>query len=649
MVKFSSYISVAILILFGTLTACTPEEVIPEEENILATAWAAVTIDPVPTSTPIPTPTPVPPSVLSVCMGQEPSSLFLYGDASAAGSGIRQAIYDGPFDTTNGEVVPVILQQIPSLDNGDAELRPVQVQQGTIIMDAFGEWVSLQEGVRYRPSGCLSPDCALIYEGGESVPMDELVVRFHLMPNILWSDGNPLTADDSVFSFEVAQNLFGSALEMLRFTQSYSALDLQTVEWLSIPGYQGAYATHFFSPLPRHLWNILRSEEMLTSEISTRIPIGWGAYVIDEWISGDHITLSRNDNYFRIGDGLPKFDFLVFRFVDDAQAAVDALLVGECDYVDQTALTNVQIERLLELQENGLLKFHYQLSESWEQALFGIDSLQEDRLNLFAEKEARQAVAMCIDRQALVDELFMGQSDIPDSYLVADHTLFNSDVNIYEFNPSGALELLASIGWVDYDQNPDTPLTSVGIEGLPDGTVFEFDYLIPDDMERQQAAKIIKSSLAQCGIKANLDVQDWEQFLSPGPDGQVFGRTFEMTQFAWAESQTSACFLFKSEEISGPYPEFAKGWGGSNLAGYNNPEFDQACRTARNTLPDLDENRQAHYLAQTIFFDELPAIPLYWQPKLMAMRPDMCSVSSGREIVFNLAVVESFNYHEGCE
>jgi peptide/nickel transport system substrate-binding protein len=649
MLKYSSYIIVAILVLFGTLTACTPEEVIPEEENILATAWAAVTIDPVPTSTPIPTSTPVPPSVLSVCMGQEPSSLFLYGDASAAASGVRQAIYDGPFDITNGEVVPVILQQIPSLANGDAELRALQVQQGTIIMDAFGDWVSLQVGVSYRPSGCLSPDCALIYEGGQSVPMDELVVRFRLMPNILWSDGSPLTADDSVFSFEVAQNLFGNALEVLRFTQSYSALDLQTVEWLSIPGYQGAYATHFFSPLPQHLWNILRSDEMLTSDISTRMPIGWGPYVMDEWIPGDHITLSKNRNYFRIGDGLPKFDFLVFRFVDDAQAAVDALLVGECDYVDQTALTNAQIERLLEAQDNGQIKFSYQLSESWEQALFGINSLQEDRLDLFVNKEVRQAVAMCIDRQALVDTLLIGQSAIPDSYLIADHVLFNSDVNRYEFNPMGALELLASVGWVDYDQNPATPLTSAGIENLPDGTDFEFDYLIPDDTERQQAAEIIQASLAQCGIKANLDVQDWEQFLSPGPDGQVFGRTFDMTQFAWAESQTPACFLFMSEDIPGPYPEYAKGWGGSNLAGYSNPELDQACRTARHTLPDLDENRQAHHLAQSIIFDELPAIPLYWQPHLMAMRPDMCSVSSSNEMVYNLAQVEAFDYHEGCE
>jgi hypothetical protein len=66
-------------------------------------------------------------------------------------------------------------------------------------------------------------------------------------------------------------------------------------------------------------------------------------------------------------------------------------------------------------------------------------------------------------------------------------------------------------------------------------------------------------------------------------------------------------------------------------------------------LPDLDQSRQAHYLVQNLFFDELPALPLYWQPKLMAMRPDMCLISIDQEMDYNLSKVELFDYRNSCE
>lgn len=648
MFKSPYYIIVALLI--GTLTACAPKDVPTpnaDDEDIVATAWAAVTIPP--TDTPIPTPTPEPPSILTVCMGHEPSSLFMFADTSASARGIRQAIYDGPYDINNGRVDPVILQQIPSLENGGAELHPVEVQPGTVIMDAFGNWASLQEGTSYRPSGCLSEACAQVYTGDQSASMDELIVRFELLPGISWSDGSPLTTDDSVFGFEIAKKILGNKSAVIRFTQTYLLVDEQTVEWRGIPGFQGAYSTNFFSPLPRHLWGNMTAEELLTSDLSTRTPLGWGPYTIVEWTPGDHITLNRNENYFRAGEGLPGFDHLVFRFVGNGQDAIDALLVGECDYVDHTALDYEHLPRLLEVQSNGHAETVIQQSGAWEQAVFGIASLNEDRLDLFSQEEVRQAIAMCIDRQAIVDQLFAGYVDSPDTILSPEHVQHNPDVASYAYDPEEALKLLASVGWVDYDQDIATPLTSIGIPGLADGTEFEFDYLVPVDDYRQEAAGMITESLAQCGIKANLEIQEWDQFLSPGPEGSVFGRRFDMTQFAWDESQPIPCFLYLGEEIPGPSPDFERGWGGVNLAGYINSEFDQACRTALTTLPDSAENQQANDATQEIFADDLPSLPLYWIPTFSAMRTDMCLGSFDGERDFNLAMIEFMNYGKNCE
>ncbi|MFN2236580.1 MAG: ABC transporter substrate-binding protein, partial [Anaerolineales bacterium] len=278
-------------ILVGTLTACNGQEptqlpgalVSPELPTAIETLSTEPSIKLTPTETPLP------PRVLSVCLGPEPSSLFLYGDTTSAAQSIRQAIYDGPFDIYNYQVEPVILEKIPSFADGDAFLRPVEVLPGTLILDNDGNWVALSEGVTYRPAGCTQADCALTYAGEDPVEMDELVAQFRLLPGIEWSDGVPLTAHDSVYAYQVLKELYaGVPSELIRYTRQYLAQDELTIEWVGIPGYQSAYQMHFFSPFPQHLWGSLAPTDLLTSEISTRTPLGWGPYVIDEWVSGDH-------------------------------------------------------------------------------------------------------------------------------------------------------------------------------------------------------------------------------------------------------------------------------------------------------------------------------------------------------------------------
>ncbi|MGB6421536.1 MAG: hypothetical protein WBF05_06835, partial [Anaerolineales bacterium] len=199
---------------------------------------------------------PIPPRVLTICLGSEPQSLFLYGDSSTAARNVWEAIYDGPVDVSNFEKSGVILEGLPSGANGGVFFEPLQVQVGNLGVDAEGNMANLNEGVVYLPSGCGGKTCALTYSGPDPVQMDQLVVRFRLQTKVLWSDGEPLTAGDSQYSYEVAASLFpGARSEIVAHTQSYTALDSETVEWRSSPGYRMSdYASTFFPPLPRHAW-----------------------------------------------------------------------------------------------------------------------------------------------------------------------------------------------------------------------------------------------------------------------------------------------------------------------------------------------------------------------------------------------------------
>lgn len=636
-------VCLAALLLLGacnTPPPPTPAPVIPSP-----------TAEEIPVAAATPTATPEPPRVLTVCMGREPASLFLYADSSAAARGVREAIYDGPWDYQAFQVVPTILETRPSMANGGTLLEAVEVLPGDAIIAADGSLHNLGEGVVYFPSGCREASCAQTYSGREAVSIDQLVVRFKLRSGLQWSDGAPLTAEDSRYSYEVARQLYPRArADLLDRTFSYHALDELTLEWRGIPGFfDSRYPANFFTPLPQHAWSQFAAQDLLTVENASRLPPGWGPYKIDEWVAGDHISLSRNPTYFRAGEGLPRFDHLVFRFMPSADAALDALQAGECDLVDESAGLEGSRSRVIELRDAGKLAAFIGRSGAWEHLDFGIRPLDPARPAFFAARETRQAVAQCIDRQSLAAELSFEGAQAPDSYVAADHPLYNSEAARYPYDPQAAAALLQAAGWVDHDNDPATPRIAQGVAGVAPGTLFQVTFLTTGEPEKQRAAQVIRDALADCGIQVGITTGDWNSLFAPGPEGPVFGRNFDLVQFAWGASVTPPCVLYTSAELTGPYPEFAKGWGGANASGYSSPEFDQACQQALNSLPDDPAHQAAHYQAQAIFGADLPAAPLYWRPRLVAARPDLCGVRVDASISSVLWNIEDLDYGTGCE
>ena len=599
-------------------------------------------------------PTPLPPALLTICMGKEPASLFTYADASVASRSIRQAIYDGPYDMVGFDWSPVLLQEKPGLENGAVRFEPLFVQTGNIIVDGSGGLTRLSSGVLYRPVGCENAACALVYSGQEPVQMDQMVVRFVLRSGVLWSDGAPLSADDSLYSFEIARSLYPNVrADLLGRTQSYVVTDPQTIEWRGVPGFRtSSYLANFFPPLPRHLWGGMPPEDLLVSELVNRQPLGWGAYVLEEWTAGDHISLRRNANYFRSPEGLPYFERLVFRFIPDQAQAVNALLAGECDYLDETVALDATDATLLELSRAGSIRLAVAPGSAWEHLDFGIASYDPQRagapLPFFQQKETRQAVALCIDRQRLNTELFQGLSQVPDSYVPAGHPSFNPQVKKYAFDPLAAAAVLEAVGWQDADSDPATPRLSQAVAGIPDGTPFKVQFLTTTESEKQRAAQVISQSLAQCGIQVEIDSRPWEEVFAAGPQGLVFGRSFSLAQFGWVSAVEPPCFLYTTSEIPGPYPEFIKGWGGANAGGFSNAQFDQACADALLALPGTPAYQTAHAQAQAIFAEELPALPLYLRLKVVAMRPTLCGMTldpSAESALWNL---ENYQSGEAC-
>jgi peptide/nickel transport system substrate-binding protein len=414
--------NLAIAALLLGLAACNGGGLIAETPPVFSTPPEA--FSPVPLqATEASIPTPPPARLLTICLYHEPRSLFFYEAISASEQSVLAAIYDGPIDVKDFSPWPVILEKLPSLADGDAILQPVEVGRGDLIVDGNGNQANLGDGVLYRPSGCTEQACALTYSGTDPVQMDQLVLYFKLLPDLMWSNGTPLTATDSVYSYEVAKSLYPSALpEQVSRTASYKAQDELSVEWKGLPGFMdGLYQTKFFSPLPQHAWAGIPATELPAHELSSRLPLGWGAYEIEEWAAGDHISLRANPNYFRAGEGLPHFNNLVYRFVSDSFEALSAVQAGECDLVEPTNGFDSGAADWLQLNEAGQISLVYQPYQAWEVLQFDLSPLDAERPAFFVSREVRQAVAMCIDRQALVEQLSAGRMQVADLYVPPLH------------------------------------------------------------------------------------------------------------------------------------------------------------------------------------------------------------------------------------
>ena len=615
---------------------------------------------PAPTEPPV-IPPPVEPTeepfrTLTVCIGGEPNTLYPYGGPNAAAQSVLQAIYDGPMDVVSYEYKPVILQSVPSIENGQAELVSTSVKSGAKVVANNGDLVVLATGTRVRPAGCRSSDCAITYDGTSTIQMDQLIVNFTMRPLLVWSDGEPLTPDDSVYAYQLAANKdTPSSKYLVDRTQTYEATDENSVQWWGVPGFvDPTYYTNFWAPLPKHAWNEFSAAELPDIDIASRAPIGWGPYVLTEWVTGDYLRLVKNIRYFRADDNLPAFDELIFRIVPDPDAAMSDLVAGKCDVLDATIPLDGQLSLLLQMQKDDQAQLFTTTTNTIEWLGFGIVPASYDdgystnppldRPDFFLDKRTREAIAMCLDRQQVVDTVLFGLSEVPNTYIPSSHPLYNAAVAPYPYDPEQAASILDRLGWKDLDEDPSTPRQAQGAVNVPPLTPLTLNYYTTAASQRRQGSEILIQNLKDCGIGVNAIYENYVDFYAEGPVGPLFGRNFDLAQYAIGSTgYEPPCTWYQSTDI----PNADNNWVGANVTGYKSDEYDAACRSARQALPGEAEYRENYLLTQALFATDLPAIPLYTRLRIAATRSDLCNFQLD-PTASSLINLEFLNYGTAC-
>jgi peptide/nickel transport system substrate-binding protein len=357
---------------------------------------------------------------------------------------------------------------------------------------------------------------------------------------------------------------------------------------------------------------------------------------------------------------LPKFDVLVFRFLgNNADNNLAAQLTGVCDIVDQTTRLEDQTDAVRQEDLAGKVKVYSGLGPEWEHLAVGIkpasydDGIQPakgDRPDFFGDKRTRHALAYCLDRSEAVVEAYNSLTKTANSYLPPTNPLYMDNLPDYAFNPEEGIKLLEEAGWKDLDNNSETPRTAVGVANVPDGTPFSVSYITTDSSQHQKTAEVLKNSLAKCGIELKVETMTADQLYAQGPDGPLFGRKFDLAQFAWSVGEIPPCFIYMSSEI----PSEANNWlgkeyGGGNITGYSNPDFDTVCQQSLLGGVDAKSRGDAARKAMETLASDLPDIPLFYEPKIVIARPDLCGLDmdiSSRSEFWNL---ENLDYGDACK
>jgi peptide/nickel transport system substrate-binding protein len=299
-------------------------------------------------------------------------------------------------------------------------------------------------------NGMPAPGLADYWELAE----DGVTYTFHLHPNARWHDGEPVTAEDVVFSFDSTLDENGLSVNRSSVDlslASYRAVDAHTVELVARDRLavfiQNTAA--LVGIVPKHLWDGIPPGEWGSDPGSTGMDpsrvVGSGPFRFVEWVQNDHVTLVRNEDYWN-PDGMPTIDEFIYRIIPEAAGATAALITAEID------LATVPFGEADSLKDDPELVIH-----AFDTTDFNVCDMNQDpeRTELFLDTRVRQAMMYALDRELIAERIYLGYASQangtqPQLSIAYDPDRINT---VYDYDPDRARRLLEEAGWVDEDRD----------------------------------------------------------------------------------------------------------------------------------------------------------------------------------------------------
>lgn len=330
-------------------------------------------------------------------------------------------------------------------------------------------------------------------------------ITYHLNQNAKWHDGEPVTADDVVYSAQVASSSDYNYLRRIRMQYfagtdetgcelspdsiEVKAVDSHTVEFTlktpMDPSIVYALVNRDFFVIPKHLLSGISDKDLVNDPFWQK-PVGSGPCIFDSMESGVSIEFKANKDYYL---GAPDFDRMVFKKVQSSNI-LSGLMSGEIDVLSG----NTQIPLA-----------------DWEAACntpgvvtksvptYAYQYMAMNTSRDYLSQDVRHAISLAINRQVIVDQLLQGQGRVAIGPLPDDHKYYDTNLKV-EYDPEKAKSMLEAAGW---------------------DSSRELEMLVSTGNEvREKSAILIQQDLQKIGIKTKIQTLDFPTLLTNARNGQ---------------------------------------------------------------------------------------------------------------------------------
>lgn len=481
---------------------------------------------------------------------------------------------------------------IVAADSEPKNLNPAIVASNGVFFVASKVIEPLAEA-SFEGGDGLAPRLATSWEGSE----DGLSATFKLREGVTWHDGTPFTSADVAFS----------ALELWKPLQNLGRLVFANLEAVETPDDLTA-VFKFSQPTPFQL--IRNALPAVTSVVAkhvfegTDIPanpannelIGTGPFKFAEYKPGEYYLLERNPDYW--GEGQPALDEIIYRVLPDRAAAASALEAEEIHLAAFSAVPLADLARISEVEGIEVISKGYEALTY--QLVVEINHRREELANL----KVRQAIAHAIDKQFVVDTIFLGYAATATGPVPKNAPQFyNPEVPVYDFDVEKANALLDEAGY----------------PRAADGVRFALKLLpAPYFNETKQFGDYLRQALAEVGINAEIVNNDSAAHQQAVYTDHVFDLAVAPPVFR-GDPAISTTILVKSGTPEGvPF---------SNQGGYVNAELDAIIDQA-NTTVDEEERTALFNEFQRLVAEDLPLINVAEWGFITVARSNVLNVSN---------------------
>ena len=425
----------------------------------------------------------------------------------------------------------------------------------------------------------------------ESITTDDnQTFKVKLKDNAAWSDGEPVTSDDVIYTIlkftcpAVANPNFdftpfkgfnddGTSPEGATEIEGIHKTDDKNLEFIckdhmSLNTFLNNVAT-WVCILPKHAIENIPDDQLLTDSWFSHPDVVDGPYFLDDYDPAHYVSYHANENYF---EGAPKIPKINFRIMQGSEILA-GLKSGEIDMVHPSCSIPVEDRNAVEKLEGFTTKYTDNIIN--EMTLFNTSK------EYLSDPRVRQAIIYAIDRDTIVKQLLNGKGEVTDGFICSGSPFYNEGKTKLSYDPDKAKQLLEEAGW--------------------DGSQTLQYYVSSSDSIAVKAAQLIQQYLQNVGVKIEINTVDFATLMTIGgtDEEDFFSVQYTITpNDYWADIKN----LIDVQDFS---------WSG----GYYNEKVDEDLAKTQETTDETELKSLYNEIEEQVI-EDAPMFPMYFQSNL---------------------------------